>query len=99
MPAEEQAATKPWTGVVSALVKPRPGAVPPLEPRLRWTAARGECEGAQVWVAPGAQGVALTATGLSSSTEPKASLPVSLFRVHYVPVVTPSKVVRMASST
>ncbi len=63
-PRKEQ----PWAVAVPAMVKVRPGKAPAGENRIRLTAARGECEAAQV-VASGAQEVMPEASPLAFGKE------------------------------
>jgi hypothetical protein len=60
---------------------------PAVHRRPALVLGRGECEGLQVWVEPGAKNVTAALTPLRSGT---ASLEVTLYREAYVPVRTPS---------
>lgn len=73
---------------VSGLEKIRPSK-PPKGRRTSSTVrlARGECEGLQLWVAPGASGVRLDAPPLKG---PTGTLAVKLYREAFVEIRTPS---------
>ncbi len=94
---EAPAKTQPWARAVSPFVKVRPGDDPAGTGTFSISLGRGECEGLQVYAAPGAKAVDAQVEALEpvkpvTKKKDAAPLGARLYRVEYVEVKTASNI-------